>query len=89
MILISWGYEATGAGRFGESAGWPLPGETVLMFAGFLAHQHTRFIFGLGTIAGPLSGSLENGVDGIFQIQHRGLGDLDLRDRVGRVCLRQ
>jgi membrane-associated protein len=30
------------AGLLGESAGLPLPGETVLMFASFLSHKHTN-----------------------------------------------
>lgn len=40
--LTSWGYWAVLAGLLGESAGLPLPGETVLMFASFLAHKHTK-----------------------------------------------
>lgn len=38
-LLTSWGYWAVLAGLLGESAGLPLPGETVLMFASFLAHK--------------------------------------------------
>lgn len=41
-VLTSWGYWAVLLGLLGESAGLPLPGETVLMFAGFLAHKHTN-----------------------------------------------
>ncbi len=37
--LVHWGYLAVMAGLLGESAGLPLPGETVLMFASFLAHK--------------------------------------------------
>jgi membrane-associated protein len=37
--LVHWGYLAVTAGLLGENAGLPLPGETVLMFASFLAHK--------------------------------------------------
>jgi membrane-associated protein len=40
--LVHWGYWAVIAGLGCENAGLPLPGETVLMFASFLAHKHTR-----------------------------------------------
>lgn len=39
--LVHWGYWAVLAGLLGENAGLPLPGETVLMFASFLAHKGT------------------------------------------------
>lgn len=38
-VLVHWGYLALAAGLFGESAGLPLPGETTLMYASFVAHQ--------------------------------------------------
>jgi len=38
-VLTSWGYWAVLAGITGEDAGLPLPGETVLMFASFVAHK--------------------------------------------------
>lgn len=41
-VLISWGYWTILAGLLGEDAGLPVPGETVLMFASFLAHKHTH-----------------------------------------------
>lgn len=41
QALTSWGYLAVVVGLLGENAGLPLPGETVLMFASFLAHKHT------------------------------------------------
>ncbi len=40
-ILVAWGYWAVLLALLGESAGFPLPGETTLMFASFLAHKHT------------------------------------------------
>lgn len=39
-VLTNWGYWALVAGLFAESLGLPLPGETVLMFASFLARKH-------------------------------------------------
>jgi membrane-associated protein len=40
-FLSTWGYWAVLIGLLGENAGLPLPGETVLMFASFLAHKGT------------------------------------------------
>ena len=40
-LLVSWGYWAVSLGLFAESAGVPVPGETVLMFASFLAHKNS------------------------------------------------
>ena len=40
-VLSSWGYWALMLGIFGESVGFPLPGETLLMFASFLAHKQS------------------------------------------------
>lgn len=42
--LIHWGYLAVVVGLLGESAGLPLPGETVLMFASFLAHKTSHLL---------------------------------------------
>lgn len=39
QALVHWGYLALIVGVFGEDAGLPLPGETVLMLAAFLAHK--------------------------------------------------
>ncbi len=43
-FLIVWGYWAVLVGLLGENAGIPLPGETILIFASFLAfrHQHLQ-----------------------------------------------
>lgn len=38
--LIHWGYLALAAGLLGEDAGLPLPGETVLILASFLARKN-------------------------------------------------
>lgn len=40
-VLDQWGYVAILGGLLGESAGLPLPGETILVFASFLAHKQT------------------------------------------------
>ena len=40
-LLTGWRYWAVLLGLLCESAGVPVPGETVLMFASFLAHKHT------------------------------------------------
>lgn len=39
--LVHWGYWAVMGCLLGEDAGLPLPGETTLMFASFLAHKNT------------------------------------------------
>lgn len=41
-LLDSWGYWVILLGLLGEDAGLPVPGETVLMFASFLAHKNGR-----------------------------------------------
>ncbi|HEX3738209.1 MAG TPA: DedA family protein [Terriglobales bacterium] len=41
QVLTSWGYWAVLLGLLAESSGLPLPGETVLMFASFLANKST------------------------------------------------
>lgn len=41
-LLVHWGYWAVIAGLLAENAGIPVPGETTLMFASFLAHKGTR-----------------------------------------------
>lgn len=38
--LVAWGYWAVLLGLLGENAGVPLPGETILIFASFLAYKH-------------------------------------------------
>jgi membrane protein DedA with SNARE-associated domain len=41
--LLAWGYGAIVVGLVGEDSGLPLPGETVLIFAGFLAYKGEYF----------------------------------------------
>jgi len=40
--LIAWGYWAILLGLLAEDAGVPLPGETILIFASFLAYKHNQ-----------------------------------------------
>lgn len=40
--LIRWGYLALAIGLLGESAGLPLPGETVLMLSSFISYKTTQ-----------------------------------------------
>ncbi|HEX6804467.1 MAG TPA: DedA family protein [Terriglobales bacterium] len=61
-FLTSWGYWAIVAGLLGENAGLPVPGETVLMFASFLAHKHTglalQWVILTGTAAAILGDNM-------------------------------
>jgi membrane protein DedA with SNARE-associated domain len=54
-FLVFWGYWAVLLGLLGESAGLPVPGESTLMFASFLAHKntglHLYFIIPVGVAA--------------------------------------
>jgi membrane protein DedA with SNARE-associated domain len=54
-VLIHWGYWAVLAGLLGEDAGLPVPGETTLMFASFLAHKsrelHIEWVIVTGVAA--------------------------------------
>lgn len=62
QMLVSWGYWAVVLGLLGENVGLPLPGETVLMFASFLAHKstglHLYWIIPIGTAAATLGDNL-------------------------------
>lgn len=50
--LLHWGYLAVIVGLLGENAGLPLPGETILMFASFLAHKTAQLQLGWVITAG-------------------------------------
>jgi membrane-associated protein len=60
--LLQWGYVALIAGLLGEDAGLPLPGETVLMFASFLAHKTGQlslaWIIAIGIVAAVMGDNL-------------------------------
>jgi membrane protein DedA with SNARE-associated domain len=53
--LTHWGYWAVLLGLLGENAGLPLPGETILMFASFIAQKtssvHLLWVIVVGTAA--------------------------------------
>ena len=51
-VLVHWGYWAVIAGLLAEDAGLPMPGETVLMFASFLAHKTAHLQLGWVIVAG-------------------------------------
>ncbi len=57
-FLLAWGYWAVLAGLLAEDAGIPVPGETVLMFASFLAHKssllHLYFLIPVGVAAATM-----------------------------------
>lgn len=61
-LLVHWGYWALLAGLLGENAGLPVPGETVLVFAGFLAHKgaglHLAWIILIGTGAATMGDNI-------------------------------
>src|SRR6185437_532358 len=50
--LLAWGYLAIIVGLLGENAGLPLPGETILIFASFLAFKHEHFHYVWIIVAG-------------------------------------
>lgn len=68
--IVVWGYWAVAAALLGENAGIPLPGETVLLFASFLAfknHQlELQWIIATGVLAATVGDNI-----GYF-IGHRG-----------------
>lgn len=74
--LLRWGYWAVFAGLLGENAGLPVPGETVLMFASFLAHKHAgleiQWVILVGIVAATLG-------DNIGFLLGRRLGDDAIR----------
>lgn len=50
--LTHWGYWVVLAALLGESAGFPLPGETVLMLASFVAHKNGELQIGWVVVVG-------------------------------------
>jgi len=53
--LLAWGYWAIIIGLLGENAGLPLPGETILIFASFLAFKHEHFHYVWIIVAGVIA----------------------------------
>ena len=60
--LLAWGYVAIVVGLVGEDSGLPLPGETVLIFASFLAYKGEHFqlawVILIGIASCPLGDNL-------------------------------
>jgi len=60
--LVAWGYWAVLLGLLGENAGLPLPGETILIFASFLAYKNHQlqlpWIILVGTAAATLGDNI-------------------------------
>lgn len=61
-FLIVWGYWAVLFGLLGENAGIPLPGETILICASFLAyrheHLHLQWVIVVGIVAATLGDNI-------------------------------
>jgi membrane protein DedA with SNARE-associated domain len=60
--LVRWGYWAVLAGLLGENAGLPIPGETVLIFASFLARKGTRLEIEWVILIGILAATTGNSI---------------------------
>jgi membrane protein DedA with SNARE-associated domain len=69
-FIIVWGYWAILIGLLGENAGIPLPGETILLFASFLAYKHEHLHLHWVIVVGIVAATLGDNV-GYF-IGHRG-----------------
>jgi membrane-associated protein len=68
--LVDYGYWAVAAALLLENAGIPVPGETVLLLAGFLAYSehtlHLEWIILIGTVAATIGDNLG------YALGHRG-----------------
>lgn len=60
--LLTWGYWAVIVGLLGETAGLPLPGETILIFASFLAFKHQHLHYGWIIVAGIAAAAVGDNV---------------------------
>ena len=69
-FIIVWGYWAVLVGLLGENAGIPLPGETILLFASFLASKHEQLHLHWVIVVGIVAATLGDNI-GYF-IGHRG-----------------
>ncbi len=56
--LVAWGYWAVLLGLLGENAGLPLPGETILIFASFLAYKNHQLQLPWIILAGAVAATL-------------------------------
>jgi membrane protein DedA with SNARE-associated domain len=69
-FIIVWGYWAVVAALLGENAGIPLPGETVLIFASFLAYRHEHLQLQWVIVVGIAAASLGDNIG--YSIGRRG-----------------
>lgn len=83
-FLLHWGYWAVLGGLLGEDAGLPLPGETVLMFASFLAHKRAELQIEWVILVGIVAATMG---DNIGFLLGRALGERFLRlvRKIGRL----
>lgn len=61
-FLLAWGYWAIVLGLLGEDAGLPLPGETILVFASFLAYKHHELQVAWIIVTGTASATLGDNI---------------------------
>lgn len=64
--LLSWGYAAIAIGLIGEDSGLPLPGETLLIFASFLAYKGEHFNLGWVIVTGILASTTGDNLGYLF-----------------------
>ncbi|HVC00222.1 MAG TPA: DedA family protein [Candidatus Dormibacteraeota bacterium] len=64
--LLAWGYGAIVIGLVGEDSGLPLPGETVLFFASFLAFKGEYFSLPWVIVVGALSSAAGDNIGYLF-----------------------
>jgi membrane-associated protein len=64
--LLSWGYAAIVVGLIGEDSGLPLPGETLLIFASFLAYKGEHFNLGWVIVTGIVSSTAGDNLGYLF-----------------------
>ena len=68
--LVAWGYWAVILGLFVEDAGFPLPGETLLIFASFLAYRNHQLQLWLIIVSGIAAATLGDNLG--YWIGHKG-----------------
>ena len=69
--LLAWGYWAIVVGLLGENAGLPLPGETIMAFASFMAFRQHHLSFAWIIVVGTISATAG---DNIGYLLGRSLG---------------
>lgn len=61
-FIVVWGYWAVLGGLLAENAGVPLPGETILIYASFLAYQHghlhLQWVIVVGIVAATMGDNI-------------------------------